>query len=71
MEDWAKHLEKFLDTANREILHNTGSVSAQAARIHAESEFERFRGVQDRLFESDFDKAVKTIASTQPKRRNK
>lgn len=56
MEDWAKRLDKFLDADDREILLDNGRVSAEIARSHAESEFERYRIVQDRLFQSDFDK---------------
>jgi hypothetical protein len=65
MEDWAKRLDGFLDLADRDILQNSGSISAEAARIHAESEFEKYRIVQDRLFESDFDRAVKEIEASQ------
>lgn len=56
MEDWAKRLDKFLDADDREILLDNGRVSAEIARSHAESEFERYRIVQDRLFQSDFDR---------------
>jgi len=65
MEDWAKRLDGFLDLADRDILQNSGSISAETARIHAESEFEKYRIVQDRLFESDFDRAVKEIEASQ------
>ncbi len=61
MEDWAKRLDAFLEFDEREILHDTGKVSAEIARAHAESEFEKYRIVQDRLFESDFDKDVKKL----------
>ena len=63
MEDWAKRLDGFLEFADRDVLQNSGRVSADIAKIHAESEFEKYRIVQDRLFESDFDKVVKEIAS--------
>lgn len=59
MEDWAKRLDKFLEFDEREILQNAGSISAKIAKDHAESEFERYRITQDRLFESDFDKETK------------
>ena len=61
MEDWAKRLDMFLEFADRNILADSGKVSAEIAKAHAESEFEKYRIVQDRLFESDFDKAVKQI----------
>jgi len=61
MEDWAKRLDKFLAFDEREILENAGAISAEIAKDHAESEFEKYRIVQDRLFESDFDKAVREL----------
>lgn len=63
MQDWAIRLDKFLDIYERDILKDAGQVSAEMAKIHAESEFEKYRIVQDRLFESDFDKEVKKIMS--------
>ena len=56
MEDWAKRIDKFLDITDRPILPNSGSVSAEYAKEFAESEFEKFRIIQDRLFSSDFDR---------------
>jgi hypothetical protein len=61
MEDWAKRLDAFLQFTEREILQDSGKISAEIAKAHAESEFEKYRIVQDRLFESDFDKIVKQI----------
>lgn len=61
MEDWAMRLDKFLEFDEREILQNVGKISAKIAKDHAESEFEKYRIIQDRLFESDFDKEMKTI----------
>jgi hypothetical protein len=61
MEDWAKRLDKFLEFDEREILQNAGKISAKIAKDHAESEFEKYRIIQDRLFESDFDKELKAI----------
>jgi hypothetical protein len=66
MEDWAKRLDSFLEFTEREILQDSGKVSAELARAHAESEFERYRIVQDRLFESDFDRVLKQIESASP-----
>ena len=59
MEDWATQLDRFLQLTDREILQDAGRISAEASKAHAESEFERYRVTQDRLFESDFDRAVK------------
>ncbi|ANF56479.1 virulence RhuM family protein [Halotalea alkalilenta] len=63
MEDWSKRLDAFLEFDEREVLQNSGKISAKLAQTHAESEFEKYRIVQDRLFESDFDKAVKKLAA--------
>ncbi len=70
MEDWSKRLDAFLEFDDREVLQNSGKISASLAQTHAESEFEKYRIVQDRLFESDFDKAVKKLASGEPKTRD-
>ena len=59
MEDWEKRLSGFLQLWDREILQDAGKVSAELAKAHAESEFEKYRIVQDRLFESDFDRMLK------------
>jgi hypothetical protein len=59
MEDWATQLDRFLQLTEREILQDAGRISAEAAKAHAESEFEKYRLIQDRLFESDFDRVVK------------
>jgi hypothetical protein len=61
MEDWAKRLDLFLEFDDREILQNSGKVTATLAKAHAESEFEKYRIVQDRLFESDFDRVIKQL----------
>lgn len=61
MEDWAKRLDRFLEADDREILQNSGKVTALIAKSFAESEFEKYRIVQDRLFESDFDKEIKHL----------
>lgn len=55
MEDWAKRIDKFLDLTDRPILLDGGRVSAEDAKQYAESEFEKYRIIQDRLFQSDFD----------------
>ena len=61
MGDWEERLNRFIDATDREVLKDAGRVTAEIAREHALSEFEKFRVVQDRLFESDFDKQIKTI----------
>ncbi len=58
MEDWAKRLDAFLAFDDREILKNAGKITAAIAKQHAESEFEKYRVVQDQLFQSDFDKLM-------------
>lgn len=61
MEDWAKRLDIFLQADDRDILQHAGKISARIAQEHAESEFQKYRIVQDRLFESDFDKSIKAL----------
>lgn len=63
MEDWAMRLDTFLAFTERDILNDAGKISAEAAKLHAQSEFERYRTVQDRLFESDFDRAMQQLAN--------
>ena len=55
MEDWAKRLDGFLEFNGNEILIGSGKISYEMAKLHAETEFEKYRTVQDRLFKSDFD----------------
>lgn len=59
MEDWEIRLNRFIEATDREILQNAGKVTAEIAKAHAETEFEKYRIIQDRLFESDFDRMVK------------
>ena len=61
MQDWANKLNAFLRFNEREILDNPGKVTQEIARAFAESEFEKYRIVQDRLFESDFDRHLKLL----------
>jgi len=61
MEDWSKRLDSFLEFDDREILQDSGKVTVKLAKTHAESEFEKYRIVQDRLFESDFDRVIKQL----------
>lgn len=62
MQDWEERLSGFLKLWDREILQDAGKVTAELAKTHAESEFEKYRIVQDRLFESDFDRMVKLVS---------
>ncbi len=56
MEDWEKRLNGFLSLMDRDVLANAGRISAELAKAHAESEWEKYRIVQDRLYTSDFDR---------------
>ena len=58
MEDWAEQFEGVLRLSRKEILTNAGSISAKIAERHALSEFEKYRIVQDRLYQSDFDRIL-------------
>ncbi len=55
MEDWAKRIDAYLNSDERPLLDNAGKVSAEQAKAYAETEFEKYRVIQDRLFRSDFD----------------
>ncbi|WP_292463307.1 virulence RhuM family protein [Methanolobus sp.] len=61
MEDWAKRLDKFLEFDDRDILHDSGKITSNAAKEYAESEFQKYRIVQDQMFESDFDRMIKDL----------
>ncbi len=65
MQDWAKRLDLFLQFDDREILKNAGQISAEIAKEYAESEFEKYRIIQDKLFQSDFDKLINKIDDKQ------
>lgn len=56
MEDWTKRIDKFLDLTDRPVLTDAGHVSAEQAKEYAETEFEKYRIIQDKLFQSDFDR---------------
>jgi len=58
MEDWAKHLDLILQADGNALLQNAGKISAEIAKKHAEDEYEKYRVVQDRLFQSDFDRQM-------------
>ena len=55
MQDWAQRLDGFLEFNGRELLMGPGKISAEQAKLHAETEFEKYQIVQDRLFKSDYD----------------
>lgn len=61
MEDWAKELNEFLQFNKKDILENAGKVTATIAKEFAESEFEKYRIIQDRIFQSDFDRLTNSI----------
>ena len=56
MEDWATRLDGFLEFNGNQILTDAGKISAEQAKLHAETEYEKYRIVQDRIFKSDFDR---------------
>ncbi len=61
MQDWETRLNRFIEATDREVLRDAGKVTTEIAKAHAESEFEKYRIVQDRLFESDFDRIIKGV----------
>ena len=56
MEDWSKRIDAYLNSDERPLLQDAGTVSHEQAQAFAETEFEKYRVIQDRLFESDFDR---------------
>ena len=54
--DWAKQIDTILAAGGNDVLQTSGSITAEEAKEHAETEFEKYRIVQDRLFQSDFDR---------------
>lgn len=61
MEDWEIRLNKFIEATDRKLLQDAGKVTAEIAKAHAETEFEKYRVIQDQLFESDFDKEIRKL----------
>ena len=61
MEDWAKQIDTILAAGGNEVLQTPGNVSAEEAKEHAETEFEKYRIIQDRLFQSDFDRFLDSL----------
>ena len=65
MEDWAKRLDIYLQADDLEVLKDAGKISAQLAKMNAETEFEKYRVVQDRLYQSDFDRYLEDTIGTE------
>jgi hypothetical protein len=61
MQDWETRLNRFIEATDRDVLQDAGKVTAEIAKAHAESEFEKYRIIQDRLFESDFDRMLRLV----------
>ena len=58
MADWEERLNGFLTLWDHEVLKNNGKISAEMAKLHAETEFEKYRIIQDKIYISDFDKLL-------------
>ena len=65
MEDWAARFDGFLEFNGNEILTHAGKISAEEAKLHAETQFEKYRIIQDRLFKNDFDLFLDQINGAQ------
>lgn len=65
MADWEQRMNLFIAATDRKVLQDAGKVNSAIAKAHAESEFEKFRIVQDRLYQSDFDRILKEIEASQ------
>ncbi|UAL41788.1 virulence RhuM family protein [Shewanella inventionis] len=70
MADWELRLNRFIEATDREVLQDAGKVTATIAKAHAESEFEKYRVIQDRLYESDFDREVKKLLGQDSKKKD-
>ena len=71
MSDWANHLDLILQADGNELLTNAGKISAQIAEDHALSEFEKYRVIQDKLFESDYDRFIASLKKLEEKSMDK
>lgn len=71
MEDWAERIDIFLQADDQAVLHDTGKITAAIAKAHAETEFEKYRVIQDRLFMSDYDKYLLELEEQMRKERDK
>lgn len=67
MEDWAKRLDSFIEFNGAELLMHAGKISHEEAKLHAETQFERYRITQDRLFQSDFDRFLEVFPNDSEK----
>lgn len=67
MEDWAKHLNRILMANEQEILTNAGKISMEVAKEHAETEWEKYRIIQDRIYQSDFDLFLEDVKKLEKK----
>ena len=65
MEDWAKRLDSFIEFNEREISTGAGKISHEQAKLHAETQFEKYRITQDRVFQSDFDRFLEEVSDNQ------
>jgi hypothetical protein len=68
MEDWRKHLDLILKADGNELLLNAGSISAEIAKQYAQSEFEKFRVIQDQKYLSDYDKYMDELTKKAKKK---
>jgi len=68
MKDWVEKLDAFLQFNEKEILQDSGKISHEIAVALAESEYEKYRVVQDRMIESDFDREVKKLLNSEKKK---
>jgi len=68
MHDWSDRLDIFLRATDREVLDGAGSITAEIAKKHAETEFEKYRIVQDRLFMSDYDRFIEQLLAVSDKK---
>lgn len=69
MVDWEERLNRFIDATDREVLRDAGKISAEIAKAHALCEFEKYRIVQDKLYLSDFDKALNAIEEKESRKK--
>jgi hypothetical protein len=68
MKDWIQQLDQILLANKYELLQNAGTISMELAKQHAETEFEKYRIIQDRVFESDFDRFIEETRKMLPKK---
>ena len=66
MEDWSRRLDGFLEFNGEKLLTGPGKISAEQAKLHAETEYEKYRLVQDRLYQSDFDRFLMLEQEVEP-----